>query len=118
MDKNALYGRPVLALISDANNTLENITKSKKKVVIGVPDKYRETAKKYLQANFKDVNFCVKILKGSVEEGIALGLYNFAIDIVYRGKTIEENNLKIRDIIRASDVSTIASKGVSKRIYK
>jgi len=114
-DKKAVYGRPALALIGKKEGVL--LDKSKMGA-IGVPSKYRETSRRFLRSvygkNFKDE--LVFVYSGSVEENISLGLYSFAIDIVYTGATLRESGLEILDVVRCSDISTIASKNIKYKI--
>jgi len=111
VDEKTLYGRPVLALISAKNND-KNFKSLKEMPKIGVPKKYKNTVNQYLKNIFKDKFFEKNIFyySGGVEENILFGLYDFAVDIVYTGESLKESNLKIIDILRASDISTISCK--------
>ena len=117
IDEKALFGRPVLALLAKKGEKSFPVSKVP---TVGVPDKYKETSRRFLEKFFEEKRLKkpnLRILKGSVERGISLGFYPFAVDIVFSGSSMRENGLEIVKVIRASDIATIASKGISERVY-
>ena len=111
VDAKALFGRPVLALLTKENLKLSD-SESKKLPLVGIPKKYEYTALRYLARRFgleKYPREKAKVFSGGVEENIALGVYDFAIDVVYTGSSLKKSRLKIVEILRASDISTIAN---------
>jgi ATP phosphoribosyltransferase len=115
VDDTAMFGRPVLALIGRDNNLCldEEINRVRNyNGVIGVPSKYYNTSLRYLNSIYNELFELDKIvcLNGSIEESIDIGLYDYAIDVVYSGGTLRELDLKVIDIVRASDISTIVPK--------
>lgn len=111
IDENALFGRPVLALL--AKQGLELVSsKSKEVPIVGIPKKYEYTALRYLARRFKLEIYPrekAMVFSGGVEENIVLGVYDFAIDVVYTGSSLKKARLKIVDTLRASDISTVAN---------
>ncbi len=125
IDKKALYGRPCLALIARKDTNLTNVL-SQSKIVMAIPDKYKRTSQLFVQnwlkrniQAFAGKNAAPRVkfatYKGAVEENLAIGLADLAIDIVYSGRTIEENRLEIIETIRASDVFVIAGINVKRQ---
>lgn len=66
-------------------------------VRVAVPDKYVNLARDYLEQ--KKWNLVLIILSGQVDRQIHAGKADLAIDIVYSGKTIQEENLCVREVI-------------------
>lgn len=113
VDLKAMFGRPVLALLGKNSNIciedkildLRNYTGN-----FGVPNKFFSTCLNYLESMIgcrEEALERIFCLNGSVEEGIGLGLYDYCIDVVYSGKTINEVGLYVVDVVRACDISTI-----------
>lgn len=73
-----------------------------------VATKYPNTAARHYAAKGRSVEI-IK-LNGSIELAPLSGLADVIVDIVETGKTLEENNLCVREIIAASSARLIANK--------
>ncbi len=106
-DPSTLFGKPVLCLIGPEDKSLADFPKDLK---IVVPRKYKKIADKYLKT-FEDRGFSFKkiYLNGCVEIACALGVTDLAIDIVYTGKSLKKDGLKIYEKIMESDFVIIGT---------
>ena len=101
-DENAKYNRPALCLMNKTGN-FEDIPKNAK---VAVNKKYENTSKVYLSKSYrlKNLDLRIESYNGDTEKTVADGTNNCCIEIVYSGKTVEENDLEIVDIVRFSDI--------------
>jgi len=81
-----------------------------------ISTKYTNISKKYFENKGKDVEI-IK-LSGSVELGAVLNLSDVIIDIVDSGKTLEENKLKVIDVICESSARLISNNASLKTKYE
>ena len=108
LDKNALFGKPVLCLLGPKNKSLEDLPKSLK---VCINSKYKNLAKKYLNLLESSGYTFVKIyLSGSTEAAYSNGLSDLVIDIVYTGASMRKANLEVYDKIFESDFVIVGVK--------
>ncbi|MDO8633824.1 MAG: histidinol-phosphate transaminase, partial [archaeon] len=90
-DPKAFFGKPVLCLLGPKNKKLEELPKN---LVVYISSKYKKIAENYL-LGFERKGFEVKkvFVNGCVEASFSEGLADLAIDIVYSGRSMEENGL-------------------------
>ena len=101
-DKNARYGRPALCLIKKSKQKLEG------KVNIAIERKFENTGREYLkEANDGSFEPNINVYSGNSEQTIREGLNDACIDVVYSGKTIEDNGLDIGAVIRLTDLDIL-----------
>jgi len=102
-DEKAKFGRPALCLLIK-----KDIEKLQGKVNIAVNSKYEFTARSYLE-EINDGSFepSIHVYNGDSEKTVAQGLNDACIEIVYSGKSLEENRLKIAKTIRLSDLDVV-----------
>lgn len=81
----------------------EDLTRS-----IRVATKYPHLARKYYQSINRETE--IIRLSGSIEVAPLLGLSDVIVDIVQSGKTLEENDLVVRERIMPSSARLIANK--------
>ena len=107
-DSKALLKKPTLCLLGPKDKKLEDLPK---KIRISIPFKYKKVVGEYLKKFYKkDYNFEKIYVRGCTELFYAEGVADLVIDIVYSGKSMEENNLKIYDEIMGSDFLIIGGK--------
>lgn len=100
-DDKALFGKPALCLIGPRNTDLSSLNKY---LTVAIPSKYKRIASDYLSLlEAKGYRFRKMYLNGSIEATCAIGLSDIIIDIVYSGKSIVSNGLKIYEKILDSD---------------
>ena len=108
VDKNAIFGKPVLCLLGPKNNKLEDLPKNLK---VCINSKYKNLAKKYLNLLENSGYTFTKIyLSGSTEAAYANSLSDLVIDIVYTGASMKNANLEVYDKIFESDFVIIGVK--------
>lgn len=105
-DQEAMFGRPALCLINQTGE-IEDIPQDSK---IAINSKYVNTTALYLKnfAKFKGISFQETIYEGDVEGRVAQGIADCGSEIVYSGKSLEKDNLKVVDIVRLSDIVVIS----------
>ncbi len=108
-DKRAQYNKPVLALIGPETKNLDNIPKEQS---VAIASKYKFLAKRYLNLLEDTRGFCFQkfYFNGSVETSCSAGISDLVIDIVYTGRTIQEQGLKVYDKIFESNFVIIGEK--------
>jgi len=112
-DKEALFGKPVLCLLGKKEKGLEEI--KKKTIKVGINNKYKKIAKKYLNnLELEGYNFEKTYFSGSTEEIFQLGLIDLIIDIVLSGSSAEKAGLEVYDKIFESDIVIIRRKNEGK----
>lgn len=108
LDKNAIFGKPVLCLLGPKNKKMEDLPKNLR---ICINSKYKNLANKYLnQLELKDYSFEKVYLSGSTEAAYSTGLTDLVIDIVYTGTSIRNAGLEVYDKIYESDFVIIGIK--------
>jgi ATP phosphoribosyltransferase len=108
IDKNAIFGKPVLCLLGPKNKKLEDLPKNLK---VCINSKYKNLAKKYLNLlESKSYTFTKIYLSGSTEAAYSNGLSDLVIDIVYTGTSMKNAKLEVYDKIFESDFVVIGVK--------
>lgn len=107
-DEKAKFGRPTLCLLGREKDSLDALPNGP----IAINEKYIYTINQYLDELENEIRRKLgkrETYRGGLEENVKKDLERLCIDIVYEGKTIEENNLKVLYIIRQSDIILITS---------
>lgn len=100
-DDGALFKKPVLCLLGPKGKTLEKLPNN---LSVCISTKYRRLAKRYLNLlERRGFSFKKIYVNGATETSYSAGVADIVIDIVYSGKTIEENGLAVYDKILESD---------------
>lgn len=84
--------------------------------VLRVATKFTEIAKEYYQSIGRKID--IIHLNGSIELAPILGLSDVIVDIVETGKTLEENNLEIKEVIAPISARLIGNKSAYQFKYK
>jgi len=107
-DEDAKYRRPALCFINRSGDAEDVPLEARVRVAVNA--KYRRTSEDYLAKSplTRGRNFTVTVYNGDVEITVAEGLNDYGIDTVYSGRTINENNLRVVDVIRFSDLVAIS----------
>lgn len=112
-DNSAMFRRPALCLVNRKG------TLGKKPPIVAIGEKYRETSKDYLFRSpmTRDFDFAefeqdqIRVFPNSVEKKIKEGKADCAIDVVYTGQTLRNEDLNIVDIVRFTDLVVISPLG-------
>lgn len=108
VDKNALFGKPVLCLLGPAGKKLEQLPKDLR---VAISDKYKKISKHYLNLlENLGYKFEKMYLSGAVESAFQHGIADIAIDIVYSGESAREAGLECYDKIFESDIVVIGKR--------
>lgn len=108
IDKNAMFGKPVLCLLGPKNKKLEELPKELK---VCINSKYKNLSKRYLNLlESKGYRFTKIYLSGSTEATYSNGMSDLVIDIVYTGTSMKNAALKVYDKIFESDFVIIRGK--------
>lgn len=100
----AMFGKPALCLIGDADSDLEQLAQSR----IAVCARYRNLAARWLAGRgLSSEPLRTATIQGALEELLTHGLADFIIDVVLTGRTVRENSLKIQAILCTSDLAVL-----------
>ena len=84
--------------------------------VLHVATKFPEIAKEYYQSTGRKID--IIHLNGSIELAPILGLSDVIVDIVETGKTLEENDLEVKEVIAPISARLIGNKSAYQFKYK
>ena len=102
--QDAMFMRPALCLM--AATRLKG--KIPDEINVAVNNKYEATSIEFLNSYFgKDRKINIRTYAGGTEETIVERINDLCVEIVYSGKSMEENGLEIREIVRFSDIVLI-----------
>lgn len=104
-DEAAMYKRPALCLMSRSGN-ISDLPKEPK---IAVNKKYELISNNFIdKVLYALVKLpYIKAYNGGTEGTVTDGINDCCIDIVYSGKSLKENDLKVAEIVRFSDIVLI-----------
>lgn len=104
-DEKAKYNRPALCLMNKTGR-IEDIPERAK---VAINNKYEFTSKFYLteSSKLKRVKFTFSSYSGDTEASVSDNTNDCCVEIVYSGKTAEDNCLKVADTVRFSDIVLI-----------
>ena len=107
-DPNAKFKKPALCLLGPAGKSINDISLN---ATVYISAKYRAMACKYL-GSLERLGFKFKkvFINGCVEPNISKGLADLVIDIVYSGKSMEEEGLEVYEKIFESNFVIIGQK--------
>lgn len=107
-DSEAKFGRPALCLINSTGR-IEDIPLE---AAVAINSKYLYTARQYLRDSQVSGGrtFRETIYEGNVEGRVEQGK-DCGIEIVYSGRSLEEKQLEIADVVRLSDLVVISPLG-------
>jgi ATP phosphoribosyltransferase len=107
-DEKCLFGKPTLCLLGPKNKILSELPCVLR---VCINRKYSKIAKKYL-SRLEDKGYCFEkiYLSGATEQTFVNNIADLVIDIVYSGKSAEENGLEVYDKIFESDIVLIGGK--------
>ncbi len=107
-DPSAMFGKPTLCLLGPGGMTMDTMPR---RCRVAVADKYRKTAKSYLNLlEERGFRFEKMYLSGAVETACSEGIADLAIDIVYSGSTIKQLGLVVYEKIFSSDFVVIGGR--------
>jgi len=107
-DDNCIFGKPTLCLMGSKGKRLEDMPK---RLRVCINKKYSKISKKYLsRLEDKGFSFEKLYLSGATEQTFVNKLADLVIEIVYSGKSAEENGLEVYDKIFSSDIVVIGKK--------
>lgn len=100
-----LFGKPTLCFLLPKGKKVDGL---KGKIRVAVNAKYYRIATNFLAAlKRKDVEFKLKYFAGETEQTVKEGLTDACIEIVYSGKSAEENGLYVAEKVFESDLVLI-----------
>jgi len=101
-DPEAMFGKPALCLMGRKDS---NLLALPKKLRIVISAKYKFIADNYLNAleAFYGFSFSRIYVKGATEATFAEGISDLIIDIVYTGRSMSDNGLRVYEKIIESD---------------
>jgi len=107
-DEKAEYKRPALSLMSQSGS-YETLPKQTK---VAVNKKYQRESERFLSERFgeRDIAYATTAYTGGTEETVSDGTNDCCIEVVYGGGTRRENNLKVIEVVRFSDIALIGPK--------
>ncbi len=103
-DPSARYGKPALCLIGPRGLPLPE----RGDVRVALCSKYENLARRYLRTLERPgLRIEPVLIAGTVEAAILHNVAAFMIDIVVSGRTIDELDLEVRDVIMTSDLALL-----------
>ena len=106
-DPSARYGKPALCLIGPRGIPLPE----QGEVRVALCSKYENLARRYLQRLERPgLRIEPVLIAGTVEAAILHNIAAFMIDIVVSGRTIDELDLDVREVIMTSDLALLEAR--------
>lgn len=103
-DPDARYGKPALCLIGPRGTPMPD----RGVLRVAVCAKYGNLARRYLRTLATDtLSIDTVVINGSVEAAILHNVADFMVDVVVSGKTIDQLDLDVRDVIYTSDLAVL-----------
>ena len=106
-DPQARYGKPALCLIGPRGTPLPQSGELR----VALCSKYENLARRFLRTLETPERTVTPVaIAGTVEAAILHDIADFMIDIVVSGKTIDELDLEVCEVIKKSDLAVLESK--------